>query len=374
MKLDIALIGSRGVPASYGGFETCVEEVGSRLAEAGHRVTVYCRGSHYEERLASYRKMRLVYVPGLKGKSLETPSSVIAALVHASLRSYDVVMVFGITGGSMLLLPRLFGKKVAINTDGLEWERGKWGGVAKAFFKGSTWLATRFADRVVTDSMVLKDYFKRLYGIESDFIAYGADVEESSDPALLQGLGDGLGLTPGGYFLQITRFEPENNPLLTLRAFKRLKTDKKLVLVGGVKYPSDYTRLIEAEAGEDVVMPGFVFDKSLLRELWCNSYAYVHGNEAGGTNPALLQSMASGAPVIAIDVPFSREVLADAGLYFKKDINSLTDAMGYALDNPERLKEHSAMALERIREYYSWDKIAGEYEALFIRLARGKAP
>jgi glycosyltransferase involved in cell wall biosynthesis len=181
-----------------------------------------------------------------------------------------------------------------------------------------------------------------------------------------------LGLLPGEYFLQITRFEPENNPLLTIDAYSRLKTDKKLVLVGGVPYESKYSRQIKSEAKDGVIMPGFIYDKELLNELWCNCYAYIHGNEVGGTNPALLQAMASSCITIAIDVLFSRDVLSDGGIYFVKDPENLASKMQWTLEHPTELKDYKQRALERIREHYSWDKVTDGYELLFNELVAGK--
>jgi len=367
-KLSIALIGTRGVPASYGGFETCVEEIGHRLADKGHLVTVYCRKSHFSERQDKYRGMRLVYLPSLKKKSLETLSHSLLSIFHALSQEYDVYMVFNAANSPVLVFPRLLGKKIAINTDGLEWKRGKWGAVGKRYYKFSEWLSGKCANRIVADSRGIKDYYLKYYNYESTYIAYGADPQESSDPELL----NSLGIEPGEYFLQITRFEPENNPLLTVQAFQQLSTAKKLVLVGGVPYESNYSRLIRNTAGEKVVLTGPIYEKALLAELWCNCYAYIHGNEVGGTNPALLQTMANGCYTIAIDVPFSRDVLADCGCYFKKDADDLSTKMRWALEHPEELAGFKQMAQKRVREEYSWEQVTSHYEKLFNDLRCGK--
>ena len=364
----IALIGTRGVPANYGGFETCVEEVGRRLVERGHSVTVYCRASYYKDKPATYEGMDLVYLPTMKRRSLETLFNAVRTLYHASRRPFDVLMVFGVTAGPILFLPKLFGKKVAINTDGLEWKRAKWGPLAKSYFKLAEWFLSRFADRVVTDSPLLKEYYKDRYGVDSTCIAYGAPIKESRKPELIEG----LGLKPGEYFLQVTRFEPENNPLLTVQAYNKLDTDKKLVLVGGVKYESEYSRRIKNEATDRVLMPGFIYDQDLLTELWCNSYAYIHGNEVGGTNPALLQSMAHGAFVISVDVPYNREVLGEGGIFYEKSSEGLTEKMRWALENPSKLGTYKKHALERIEERYTWEGITDKYEVLFEGLVQGK--
>ena len=244
-------------------------------------------------------------------------------------------MVFNAANSPAMFIPRLLGKRIAINTDGLEWKRGKWGPVARTYYKMSEWLSTKLASRIVADSRGIQDYYRETYGAESSYIAYGAQISESRKPDLISS----LGLEPGEYFLQITRFEPENNPLLTVQAYKKLKTDKKLVLVGGVPYESEYSRRIVAEANEQVILPGFIYNKELLNELWCNCYAYIHGNEVGGTNPALLQTMGSGCFTIAVDVSFSHDVLRDGGIYYKKDVNDLVSQMNWALENSGRIGE-----------------------------------
>lgn len=368
--MNIALIGTRGVPASYGGFETCVEELGCRLVERGHQVTVYCRSNHYENQVPSHRGMKLVYLPNLQKKSLDTLSHTFLSMFHAVCQPYDILMVFNAANSPALLLPRIFNRKIAINTDGLEWKRGKWGRIGRRYYKFAEWLSTKLADRIVADSKGIQDYYRETYGADSCNIAYGAEVATGKNPKLL----DDLSLEPSGYFLQITRFEPENNPLLTLQAFKMLGTDKKLVLVGGVPYESDYSRAITAEARScpGVILPGCIYDKALLNELWCNCFAYVHGNEVGGTNPALLQTMASGCFTIAIDVPFSRDVLEEGGIYFRKDAADLAEKMRWALDNPLQLAHYKSCAVTRITREYTWDKVTDGYEKLFYELISGK--
>jgi glycosyltransferase involved in cell wall biosynthesis len=361
--MKIALIGTRGVPANYGGFETFYEELGKRLAERGHDVTVYCRDSYYPEKLEEYLGMKLVYLPNLKKKSLDTLSHTFFSILHAIRQPYDVYMVCNAANSPVLLLPRLLGKRIAINTDGLEWKRGKWGKVARTYYKICERISTILAHRVVADSHGIQDYYANEYNAATTFIPYGAFLTESKQPKLL----DKLDIMPGEYFLQITRFEPENNPLLTIQAYKQLTTDKKLVIIGGVPYESDYSRKISDEAAghPNIILPGSIYDKDLLNEIWCNCFAYIHGNEVGGTNPALLQTMASGCFTIAIDVSFSRDVLADAGIFFNTDVQALANQMQWALDHEQELAAYKEKAVERIRLNYSWDKVTDDYEALF---------
>jgi glycosyltransferase involved in cell wall biosynthesis len=368
--MRIALIGTRGVPANYGGFETCVEELGKRLVERGHVVTVYCRKSYYSNRPVNYLGMKLVYLPNFKKKSLDTLSHTLLSVLHASFQPLDVLMVFNAANSPTLFIPRLLGKKIAINTDGLEWKRGKWGKIARNYYKFSEWLSTKLANRIVADSAGIQAYYKDTYGVESCNIAYGAQIGQSKEPKLLEN----LGLKAGEYFLQITRFEPENNPLLTIEAFKKLNTDKKLVLVGGVPYESVYSRSIFTEAAENILLPGFIYDKALLNELWCNCFAYIHGNEVGGTNPALLQTMGNGCFTIAIDVPFSHDVLQDAGIYFSANAGDLACKMQWAIDNSCNLHAFKRKAVRRIANEYTWDRVTDAYITLFQELISDRYP
>ena len=365
--MKIALIGTRGVPANYGGFETCVEELGKRLVERGHSVTVYCRKNSYNERPPQYLGMDLIYLPSFRLKVFETLSHTTLSMFHAITQSYNILMVFNAANSPTLLIPRMVGKKIAINTDGLEWKRGKWGKWGRRYYKIAEWLSTKLADRLVSDSRAIQNYYRKTYGAESTYIAYGAYIATSQKPKLLEK----YGLQQNEYFLQITRFEPENNPLLTIQAYRKLQTDKKLVLIGGVPYPSLYAKQIITSSDKDIILPGFIYDKEMINELWCNCFAYIHGNEVGGTNPALLQSMASSAFTIAVDVDFNRDVLDDGGIFYEKTVDSLVGKMKWALDNGMLLDDYRKRAVNSIHSYYSWDQVAEQYESLFAELSKG---
>lgn len=368
--LRIALIGTRGVPARYGGFETCVEELGRRLAERGHEVTVYCRPGYYRESMKSYLGMRLVHLPSLNVRFLETLSHTFFSIVHGLKERYDIYMVFN-AANSLLTFPlRLFSRNIIINTDGLEWKREKWGPAGKMYYRMSEKFACLLANRLVSDSRGIQDYYRKRHGTDSTRIVYGADIPPDAPPRRIFQ----WGLEPGGYFLQITRFEPENNPLLTLQAFSKLDTDKKMVLVGGNPYPTAYTDAIESLPGKNIVRPGFVYEKDLLQELWQYCYAYIHGNEVGGTNPALLQSMAAGSFILARDVAFNREVLGDCGIFYGKNEDSLFKQMMWTLDHEPLLARFRSKARKRVRENYSWDEVAESYENLFCQVYDGRFP
>jgi len=314
--------------------------------------------------------MNLIYLPNLRNKSFDTISHTVLSVLHALFKPYDVYMIFN-AANSLIVLPlRILGKKIVINTDGLEWKRSKWGFGGKTFYKISERIACLVANRLISDSKGIKEYYKKIHKTESTEIAYGAYVKRCTKPKRIFK----LGIKPNDYFLQITRFEPENHPLLTIKAFKKIKTNKKLVLVGGNPYPNKYLKQIESELNDNIILTGFIYDKDMLEELWYFCYAYIHGNSVGGTNPALLQSMAFACFTIAIGVSFNRDVMTDCGIYYKNEVSSLSRQMQWVLDNKEKLDEYKQKAQSRILENYSWEKIADQYEKLFYDVFNGKYP
>ncbi len=367
--MKIAILGTRGVPARYGGFETCAEELGKRLVERGHEVSVYCRHSYYDQHLSSYLGMRTIYVRGLKLRALDTLSHTFLSFIHALRQRYDLWLIFNAANGPLLFLPKIFGIPVVLNVDGLEWEREKWNFLGKAFYRLAARLSVFLSPGLVADSRAIQAFYKQKFGRETEFIPYGAEVETSQKPFLL----NQFSLTPRGYFLQVTRFEPENNPLLSVRAFEQLSTAKKLVLVGGVKYPSRYSRQVFSTRDRRIIFPGPIYDKEIISELLLNCYAYIHGNEAGGTNPALLQAMGFSSFVICRDVVFNREVLREAGIYYKKEVEDLRQKMEWALMNEEKLDFYRRQAQEIIIHDYQWSDVTERYEKLFLKILRGSS-
>jgi glycosyltransferase involved in cell wall biosynthesis len=366
--MRIALIGTRGVPARYGGFETCAEEVGRRLVRRGHEVWVYGRRSYYDRRPAVHEGMRLVWLPALEFKFIETLSHTALSLVHASRLGADVFLVFNSANSPLCALPSLAGRKIVLHTDGLEWMREKWRGPGRLYYRLVERLAARLPLALISDSREIERYYREAYRRKTRYIAYGAAIVESRNPVLLAR----FGLEPGGYFLQLARFEPENNQLLTVRAFERLATAKKLVLVGGARYPTRYAAEVRATLDPRVVFSGFCYEDDIRRELLANAYAFIHGNEVGGTNPGLLQALGAGCFVIARDVAFNREVCGEAAVYFRKDAADLESRMAWALEHESELGTFKDRGRRTIRERYDWDAVAREYERLLLETVRGR--
>lgn len=362
--MKIAFIGTRGIPAKYGGFETFVEELGKRLVLKGYTVDVYCRSGYYQNKIKKYQGINLIYLPEPKFKTLETLLHTLLSIWHSLGKSYDILFILNSANSPWMIFPKLFKKKAILHMDGIEWKRDKWSSLGKAYYRFAERFATKISNELICDSREIQKFFKKEYGKDIHYISYGADLRFSLDKSIL----DRFSLEPNEYFLQITRFEPENNPLLSIQAFEKLNTSKKLVFVGGARYESEYTKKMYAAQDQRVKFLGFIYDKSVLRELLCHCYAYIHGNEVGGTNPALLEAMASGSFVICRDVSFNREVLQDAGIYFKKNASDLKIKLLWTLDNSDQLQQKKESARKIIQQNYNWDLVVREYEKLMRSL------
>ena len=362
--MKIAVLGTRGIPARYGGFETCAEEISVRLIDKGHQVTVYCREGNAPDAGTRYRGAELVTLPCLKAKALETFSHTAISTFHALFRPYDAVLVFNAANSPLCTFLRLAGRKVALNVDGLEWKRRKWGAVARNYYQLAEYISTKVANVIISDSRGIASYYIDRYKTPSTFIAYGANIEGSQNPAVLQE----YGLTAGSYFFVGSRLEPENNADLTVAAFERVQTDKKLVIAGGANYRSPFIENLRRTTDPRIQFLGPVYKDGHMRELHCNCYAYVHGNEVGGTNPALLKALGYGNCVLSLNVIFNKEVIADAGIMYERDVEDLRQKLQFIVDNPDVADRLRQAAVQRILQEYTWEKIADEYERMLLAL------
>jgi glycosyltransferase involved in cell wall biosynthesis len=359
--MRIALLGTRGIPAAYGGFETFAEELSTRLVERGHQVTVYCRRRHPESK---YKGVDLRYIPPLQHKYLETIAHTFASTVDLLFHRHDVALYCNGANAAFTLLPRMAGMPVALNVDGLERKRKKWNSLARGWYRLSEFLSTVCPSEVVTDAEQIRAYYHATYGYDSTFIPYGAEVGKLESAEAL----GGLGLEPQRYFLYVTRFEPENNPLLVREAFETLETDYKLALIGDAPYAAEYIRKVRDTHDPRVVIPGAVYGTG-YHELQSHCFAYVHATEVGGTHPALIEAMGRGALILYLRTPENEEVAGGAGIPFEPQ--ELAQKMRYALALPEpeqaRLR---AAAAQRVSQRYSWDAVTTAYETLLSRLRR----
>lgn len=366
--MRIAMVGTRGVPARYGGFETAVEEIGRRLVTRGHQVVVYTRPRQGDAELREYLGMRLVPLAAVRAKSLETLTHSALSSAHAwTRRPADVVVLFNAANALYLPMLRAGGVPVAVHVDGLEWRRAKWGPIGKRFYRVSEALAVRYADAVIADAEGIASYYRDEFGAHCETIAYGAPVNEADGHDALP-----AGVGPRGYHLVVARFEPENHVLQIVRGYSASAARQPLLIVGGTPYSSAYQHAIEAAASRDprITMLGPVWDQRVLDQLYGNALTYLHGHSVGGTNPSLLRAMGAGAPVLAWDVSFNREVAGPVAGYFDRP-ESLGPLLTAAEADPATMVNRGLALRERARVRYDWDAVTTCYEDLCRRLTAG---
>jgi glycosyltransferase involved in cell wall biosynthesis len=367
-KMMIAILGTRGIPANYGGFETFAEELSAGLVQRGHDVTVYGRSHFIRHPGKTYRGARLVVLPTIRHKYLDTVANALICSVHAFFQKFDIVLYCNAANAIFTVIPRLSGKKIVLNVDGVERKRKKWNRLGKAYYLLSEYLATRLPHRIVTDAEVVRKYYIDRYGRESSFIAYGGDLQ----PADSRGALDRFGLEPGGYFLYVSRLEPENNAHQVIQAFEKVDTDRRLVIVGSAPYSKKYIARLHATEDPRIVFTGYVFGQG-YRELQTHAFSYIHATEVGGSHPALLEAMGFGNCVIANDTPENAEVVGDCGLLYRAgDAADLQSKIEHLLSRPALIEKYGDRAAARIRARYSWASVTASYEKLFERLLSGK--
>jgi glycosyltransferase involved in cell wall biosynthesis len=370
-KLRIALFGGRGLPHTYGGAEAFFLELAPRLVQRGHEVIVYNRRSLFREKPKSYKGVRLIYLPSIETKSLGTPTHTLACVFDVLFRNVDVMMSVNVANAFHLVVPRLFGKNVACNVDGLDWKRDKWGAFAKKYFYWNARSVGKICPKgIITDAQEMRRIYLEEFGTPSACITYGANIERSENPEVVRQ----YGLEPNQYYLIASRMVPENNADLIIEAFNRLRTSRVLAVAGNANYRSAFVEKLMALAGRKVVFLGHVPSVDHVKELHCNAYCYVHGHMLGGTNPALVKALGYGNMILALDTAFNREVIRDYGLYFSKNAQDLMARLQYVEENPGMVEEYRRRAPQRIREAYTWDHIVDQYEELFTQLANGEDP
>lgn len=359
--MQIAIVGTRGIPANYGGFETFAEELSTRLVERGHRVTVYCRQAHTSP---LYRGVDLVTLPTLRHKYLDTVVHTFLSTLHLAAfgRRHDVALYCNAANALFTWMPRVVGIPVALNVDGLERNRKKWNKLGQLWYLLGERLSTLFPNAIVSDAVRIQEYFRERYSAASTFIPYGADPARVSTTAVL----DRLGIEPGRYFLYVSRMEPENNGLLVREAFEKVATDLKLALIGDAPYAAEYIARVRATTDPRIVIPGGIYGVG-YQELTSHSFAYIHATEVGGTHPALIESMGRGALTLYLDTPENAEVAGDAGIPFTHQ--NLPDKLAevLAMSEAER-RTWRERAARRILDRYSWQAVTDSYEKLLKQL------
>lgn len=370
-KLRIALLGSRGIPASYSGFETFYEQLAVRLAERGHKVTVYNRSHHFSEKKSEFKGVRIVTLPSIPSKLLDTLSHTFLSLLHAIFSGNDIFYIVIVGNSPLVLLAHLFRKKVIINVDGADFHREKWRGFAKTYLRWSERIAARFADIIIADSKVIYRRYMDSFQRETLFIPYGANPWPREKEANNHSVLDKFGLESGNYILFVSRMTPENSADVLMKAYLQSDSNKKLVIVGDAPYVDEYKLQLEAIAKENpnIVLTGYLFGDD-YRQISAHCKYFVLPAGIDGTRPVLLDQMAFGNCVVVRDTPANMEVIGDAGLPFSKNdlINSLTNVINELEHDDDKIKRLQQSAMERVMSVYSWEHVTDQYETLFYNL------
>src|SRR3954471_3624820 len=373
--MRIAILGTRGIPASYSGFETAAEQLASRLTQRGHEVIVYCRPHVVDRPLKEWKGARLVHLPTLRNKYLDTFTHTLLSSLHCARRLKPDVALFFIAGNSPLcLVTRGHGIPTVINVDGLDSQRSKWPRPAKVYLRFAECNAPRWADTALTDSHAVAEIFERRYGQRIGVVPYGVEDPGHDGTGTLAR----LGLEPQRYVLFVGRLEPENNPHLLVDAFARIPAARargmKLVVVGGAPYAGEYIKQVRRKGDPRVIFPGYVFGQGYW-ELQRHAYLFCAPTEVGGTHPVILEALAAGNCVLVNDHAPNVETVGDAGLTFsgREGVPSLAAQLERLFDEPELVDGFRARARERARRY-SWEAVTDEYEQLLVSVRQMGGP
>lgn len=362
--MKIAILGTRGIPANYGGFETFAEELGARLAERGHWVTVYGRSHHVPRGLGRHRGVDVVVLPTIRHKYLDTLAHTLVSTGYAMLGSYDAILMCNAANAVFCAPLRLSCGRIALNVDGIERKRQKWNALGRLWYLVSERLATWFPHAIVTDALVIREYYRDRYGAASTFIPYGCVVGRQAGVDALEA----FGLEDDGYLLYVSRLEPENNAHRVIAGYEASGVSMPLVIVGDAPYAKEYIASLKRAAGPNVRFTGGVYGAG-YRELQTHARAYIHATEVGGTHPALVEAMGFGNCVIVNDVPENREVVGGAGLFFRAaDAETLASELRRVATDPLLVARYRALSTARAAERYSWDAVTAQYETLFESL------
>jgi glycosyltransferase involved in cell wall biosynthesis len=358
-RRSVAIIGTRGYPSYYGGFETAVRKLAPHLASRGWTVTVYGRpGSTRADDPAADPHVRVVETRGLNSRSLSTLSYGLTSVIHAFVHKPDVALVMNVANGFWLPLLKVRGVPTVVNVDGIEWHRAKWGRLAKTMFRWGAKFTARFGDELVFDARAIEDFWSREFNRTGTFIPYGGEPAGS--------LPVEPGLQSGKYVLMVARFVPENTVLEFFEAAAKLAANGvDVVVVGSSGNGGEMDELAQKLDSDfaSIRWLGHVSDDHRLFALWQHAGSYFHGHSVGGTNPALVQAMAVGAPIVARDTVYNREVLGDTGVFCQPDAESIVAAVQSVLEDP---RPRQGLAIARAKDHYNWPDVCDAYESALL--------
>jgi glycosyltransferase involved in cell wall biosynthesis len=363
--VKIAILGARGIPACYSGYDTLVEELSVGLvASHSTEVLVYCRSSYYRDQPASWHGVRLVYLNAPQLKALESLVASFLSSLHVLRENPDVVYFLDPANAPFCVLLRCCGKRVVIHTDGLGWKRRKWGAIARRYYKMVEWVCAKCGSALITDNPAMQEYYRDEYGAETFFISYGATNRHGVDTNIYAE----LGLIPKQYLLIVARLEPENNTDLLIAQYTKSGVKIPLVVVGDAPYGPVYMDRLKTLANAQVLFPGRINDQAKLNALYRGAYLYIHGHEVGGTNPSLLRAMDAGVAPVVVDVPFNTSVVDGGGVVFDKHDDSLAAALHHLVDHKAEVQQIGQRASLRAASQFSWDTVVAKHHDLFLRL------
>tara|TARA_Y100000766_G_C18908942_1_gene607375 strand:- start:2709 stop:3824 length:1116 start_codon:yes stop_codon:yes gene_type:complete len=362
-KLKIAIIGSRGYPYVYSGYETLVKELSERLVKSGNEVTVYCHRKLFTEKPKKVNGINLVYTPSVNSKVFSQLFNSFFSFVHVCFSDVDVVLVVNSANGPFGLLTKIFRKKTCINVDGLEWLRPKWKGLGSLYFKFASKLATIFYDEIITDSIEMSKVYNKKFCKTSNVIAYGSTMSHVNNLEILEK----FFLKKNEYYLIVGRLIPDNNSKLIIEGFLKSNSNKSIVIVGDVPYNDDYAKDIKLLASKKVIFTGYIKDQLDLTSLYKNCYGYIHGHEYGGTNPTMINALYLNCQIIALDTVFNREMLKNKkSVFFVKNKNSITEKIiEFESKYDELMRKNNDYKLTK---KYDWDFIQKKYLEVFYNL------
>ncbi len=368
-KLKIAIIGSRGYPYVYSGYETLVKELSERLVKKKHKVTVYCHSKLFKRKPKIIKGVNLVYTPSIQSKFFSQIVNSFFSFLHVCFSNTDIVLVVNSANGPFGILTYLFRKKTCINVDGIEWLRPKWKGLGSVYFKIASNMATIFYNKIITDSIEMQKIYSKLFNTNSEVIAYGSYIRTSKNRDLIKK----WNLNQLDYYLIVGRLIPDNNADLIIKGFLKSKSNKKLVIVGDVPYKDLYSSNLKNTRDDRLIFTGYVNDNETLAELYHNCYVYIHGHEFGGTNPTMIMAMAYSTSILALETVFNREMLDNGkyGLFFNKNLASIKEMINYCEKNQFTIKKYRLNSSKGISDKYKWDSIVKKYESIFYNLSKG---
>ena len=368
--MKIAMLGSRGIPASYSGVEASLQEICPRLVRRGHEVCAYCATGTAPGR-TTYAGVSLRKLPAIYTKHLETATRTFLSTIQEVLEDSDIVHFHALGPSLLSFLPRLTGKKTVATIHGLDWRHAKWGPAARTLLKFGEWGAVHLPDATIVVSRTLKDYLRNKHGKDIVYIPNGVTLRQPRERKLLAS----LGLATAPYILFVSRLIPGKGLEHLLTAFNQIRTDHKLVLAGDAAYDRHYVEHLRqlAAGNPDVIFTGFVTG-ALLEELFSNAEFYVFPSQTEGLSISLLEAMSYGRCVLVSDIPPNREVVADNGFYFRPaDAHDLKRSMTWLIANKDAATAKGCQGREHVRRNYDWDKIVDKIEDLYIKILRRKS-